>query len=163
MPQPWLHPAVTNYLASLLYSTDTVIEHGSGGSTLWLAERVKRVISTEHDRAFFFILKGLIPANVEYHYLITQTVPDSLPASNLLLIDGEPVETRAEWLKQAPALVKPGGIIVLDNANRPEYRLEYAALKEKAQQCITFDMNARGTKYLVTSFFLMPGGEREWI
>ena len=40
-PIPWLPPAAVNYLDQLLSPEMRVLEYGAGGSTLWLAERVK--------------------------------------------------------------------------------------------------------------------------
>jgi len=163
VPEPWLHIAVVDYLARLLSPGDTVIEHGSGGSTLWLAARVAKVISVEHDPDWYQVILPRLPQNVTLHLDITGDIPANLPRADLLLIDGEPIESRAQWILCAPALVRPGGIVVLDNANRPEYADERVSLTLKARQHITFDVNAHGTRHLYTVFYLMPGGDRAWI
>jgi predicted O-methyltransferase YrrM len=80
---------------------------------------------------------------------------------DLLLIDGEPVEDRAEWLKAAPTTVKPGGWVVLDNANRPEYEKERKHLQTYAAEFETFNGNEGGTLYLVTEFYKMPSPAEE--
>jgi len=69
---------------------------------------------------------------------------------DLLLIDGEPVEDRGEWIQAAPFIVKPGGWVVLDNANRPEYVAEREWLQGKAS--LVFTSKLQG-KHLVTEFY----------
>ncbi len=164
---PWLHPAVIAYLESLLRPGYTVIEHGSGGSTMWIYERVVELFSVESNRKWYETMHIKTEhLESEYFHLYFEPfglIPYGLPLADLLLIDGEPLDTRRAWLNAAPSIVKRGGIVVLDNANRPEYYGERLELAEKAKQVITFDMNARNTRYLVTQFFLMSGGEREWI
>jgi hypothetical protein len=53
-------------------------------------------------------------------------------------------------------MVKPGGWVVLDNANRPEYAAERAELEKRTVEYQRFNSNEGGTLYLVTEFFRMP-------
>ncbi len=145
-PIPWLGPNVTARLDALLNKDMTVLEFGSGGSSLWMAARVKSVSSVENNPDWRDAVKRAAPDNV---VLLTE-----IPAGkfDIILIDGEPVEQRADWLKFALEKVNPGGIIVLDNANRPEYAAERDAML-RACQHVTIDENQPGTKYLVTDFY----------
>jgi predicted O-methyltransferase YrrM len=83
---------------------------------------------------------------------------------DLFLIDGEPVEVRRKWLTAARDLVTPGGWVVLDNANRPEYAAEHDALAEFAELVKVVDGNAETravhTKYLVTEFWKVKDASR---
>ncbi len=47
--QPWLSYGAIRYLDERLRPDSVVFEYGSGGSTLWFAERVRHVTSIEHD------------------------------------------------------------------------------------------------------------------
>ena len=47
--QPWLSYDAIRYMEERLWPDSVVFEYGSGGSTLWFAERVGRVTSIEHD------------------------------------------------------------------------------------------------------------------
>jgi hypothetical protein len=88
-------------------------------------------------------------------------VPYCWPAAyDLMLIDGEPVERRGMFLKAAAGMVKPGGWVVLDNANRPEYAEErFEFICNHAEFYVMFEMNMVGqSKYLVTEFYKMRGG-----
>ncbi len=51
-PLPMMTSGEIAFLARHLRPTDRVWEFGSGGSTLWLANRVKSVTSVEHDRGY---------------------------------------------------------------------------------------------------------------
>lgn len=47
--QPWLTYRATRYLEQIVSSDSIVFEYGSGGSTLFFASRVKRLIAVEHE------------------------------------------------------------------------------------------------------------------
>ena len=49
MSLPWFSFGAINYLARRLIGKETVYEYGGGGSTLWLASRVNRVVTIEND------------------------------------------------------------------------------------------------------------------
>ena len=58
--RPWMNFRVIEWLESSLRSEMHVFEYGSGGSTLFLAERVAQVVSIEHDEGFYaFMAKQL--------------------------------------------------------------------------------------------------------
>ena len=146
---PWLHPSAVEYFEGILQPEWWVLEHGSGGSTLWLAQRVAHVTSIEHDSKWSAQIRSIAPANA--------TVLSSLPDFNgntyeLFFIDGERNE-RGKCLKVAHQVVKPGGWVVLDNANRPEYAAEREGLKQWASLKARFDNNEPHSLYFVTEFW----------
>jgi predicted O-methyltransferase YrrM len=154
-PLPWLAPRVVAHLEGILRPEWHVIEHGSGGSTLWFAERVRHVTAFESNDEFILSIKKQLRAHVSFHKPTNEVF--TLDPVDLLLIDGEPVEDRKSWIKSAPGLVKPGGWVVLDNANRPEYETERGWLQSVCESYETFDCNEANTKYLVTEFYKMKG------
>jgi len=149
---PWLSPQAVKYFEGILQPDFRVIEHGSGGSTLWLAERVKEVISYELDVNWFAALNECKPDNVKLRSA-SKPAKYSKRTFDLLLIDGEPVTDRIEWIERAPQLVKAGGWVVLDNANRPEYAQARAEFSVFAKLMYAADANEIGTRYLVTEFW----------
>lgn len=149
---PWLSPQAVSYLESILQPDFRVIEHGSGGSTLWFAERVKEVIAYELDVNWFAMLNERKPENVKLRNS-SKPAKYSKQSFDLILIDGEPVIDRIIWIERAPQLVKQGGWIVLDNANRPEYELARAEMSEFAKLVYTADANEPGTHFLLTEFW----------
>lgn len=66
--------AEVDFLAANIKPTDRVWEWGSGGSTLWLAERCRSVVSVEHQRQFAVDVIHDAPSNVSVLY-----VPPELP------------------------------------------------------------------------------------
>jgi predicted O-methyltransferase YrrM len=153
-PIPWLAPDVIERLESLIQPDWEILEHGSGGSTLWFAERAKSVTAIEIDPDWQMVVKSKAPENVTI-----DSICKADKKCDLLLIDGEPVKTRAMWIDMAPNLVKPGGWVVLDNANRPEYAEERKALHALAAEVQTYTNNDPHTLYLVTDFCRMPEAE----
>lgn len=147
---PWIPPAATEYLESILEPDWYVIEHGSGGSTVWMAERVKKVNAFENNPKWLKVVQEAAPPNVEFG-------KKSKRKCDLLFLDGEPLEERREWIANAVNLVKAGGWIVLDNANRNEYKAERDALAEFADLVHRVDGNEQTrevtTFYLVTEFW----------
>jgi hypothetical protein len=129
--EPWLTPQATQFLACWLRLSDSVGEFGSGRSTRWFLDRASSVASVEHDRVWFDrVQSGLTtdqlgrlrlflanpeplsdPSTSEYVHAF-----DSIPAGSLdlVLVDGV---HRAECAVVATRLVRPGGIVVLDNSN----------------------------------------------
>lgn len=152
--EPWLHPEVTRYLEGLLRRDMRVLEHGSGGSTLWLAGRVREVRSVESSLRWAERVWKKVPRNVKVLLWNGRELPWlGKEPYDLMLIDGEPVEDRRLYLKAAQRLLKPGGVVVLDNANRAEYAGEVRMMDMQAERLRTFDENTRNTKHLVTRFW----------
>jgi hypothetical protein len=130
---PWLTADAISILTSMLRPSDNGLEYGSGRSTVWFARRTNSLISVEtsclwHDRVSEMISRqGLgnivykyIPANPEvpddshrapYIEVANGISPESL---DYVLIDGL---YRDECALRAVDLLKPGAILILDNAN----------------------------------------------
>jgi predicted O-methyltransferase YrrM len=119
-PYPWLHPAAIAYLETLLHPDMVILEHGSGGSTLWFAERVAQVYSVEDQRPWYDAMLAIVPENVTMIFSQSgRDIPTYINRIDLLMIDGHPAEARPTWIYAAPKTVRKGGVVVLDNANHP--------------------------------------------
>jgi predicted O-methyltransferase YrrM len=145
---PWLHPEAIAYLESLLTPKMEVIEHGGGGSTLWFASKVKTITTYENDPDWARVIQSQAPANVTL-----KTSERVGPPFDLMLVDGEPIYERCFFLSVAHRIIKAGGWVVLDNANRPEYANERKDLYKHFDLIHTVDGNDTGTRYLVTEFY----------
>lgn len=153
-PVPWLHPVVVKFFENILEPHWNVIEHGCGGSTLWLSDKVNSVISFDNNEEWVHKVESLAPSHVAVY-------SGYIPRPNsryydLLFIDGQR-ESRVEWILDAHNIVRKGGWVILDNANRPEYKMGRSNLRNQSEFCITFDMNKPelGPKYMVTDFYRM--------
>lgn len=150
---PWLGSVVIEKLEKIIKKDFSILEHGSGGSTLWLAERANLVMSFENNISWYRSLKEKIPDNVKLIYNnwspgIADNWREYFPF-DLLLIDGEPVTERNDWIVESKIMVKHGGYVVLDNANRPEYKVERDYLHMISEEVEIIDSN-ENTSFLVT-------------
>ncbi|MGH9890447.1 MAG: class I SAM-dependent methyltransferase [bacterium] len=122
---PWLtYPAIVA-LSRSLTGTESVFEFGSGGSTLWFAERVGHVVSIEGDKDWHDNLQPRLPDNatlVHHHFSDVEGYLGQLAkathergAFDVVLVDGGADRSRACEL--AAEALKPSGLIILDNSD----------------------------------------------
>ena len=159
---PWMHPAAVLYLKSLIDVNSIVIEHGCGGSTLWLSKQVKELHSYEHFKEWF----DTISAKVAGHENIFVHLRDDPPLfpdikADLLLVDGFGVQ-RPDWIRAAHKIVKPGGVVVVDNSERPQYQAALGALTAYTVRPLYITGYTDYGKMVTTSFYRLRGGE-SWI
>lgn len=156
-PIPWLHPDVIDYFAGILRPDMDAIEQGCGGSTIWLAKLVRTVLALDDALEWVYMVKhhldkaGYTHASVN-HWPDPNLFPPIHQKYDLAFVDGSRAG-RVYWMQHIAEIVKPGGWLVLDNANRPEYQDTRAALMKIAKLEARFDRNENGTRYLVTEFW----------
>ena len=153
---PWLPENAIALLDQLIQPNWNIIETGSGASTFWLAERAAAVVSFEHNPAW----SGAVTLEASRRELGNITVLTDIDypktglgeylritarAYDLALIDGR---GRVRSINSVSAFIRPGGWIVLDNANRPRY--------EKAHQILA----AEGWKTTALQGLIMPEKKR---
>jgi predicted O-methyltransferase YrrM len=151
---PWLTFRAIRWLASNIDPTMRVFEYGSGGSTLFFASRVRELVSVEHDaewhartsealdaasvRNCTYLLRPPTPqvdvrfasSDAAYEGLdfadYVNAIGDYTDASfDLVVVDGR---ARPDCVRAALGKVKPGGLLLLDNSERPLYRAATEAL-----------------------------------
>lgn len=139
---PWLPYLAIDFLDNWLTPEMTAFEWGAGKSTGWLAQRVKNIVSIEHDPQWLIGLRDNIDLRIippedgelgdnaanPHHYRSRPlgginfknyaTAIDGFDQFNLILIDGR---ARASCLYHAIPKVAQGGFIVLDNTERDYY------------------------------------------
>ncbi|MBA7669210.1 hypothetical protein ES703_77338 [subsurface metagenome] len=103
-------------------------EFGSGYSTVWLGQRVESLTSCEHQLDCYKRVKGLLEKfhlnNVKLIYqpdlklypLAIKECPDE--SLDFVFVDGR---QRVRCVQQSWTKVKPDGILILDNSDRPRY------------------------------------------
>lgn len=132
---PWLPKAAVMLLDAWLKPGDRGLEWGSGRSTIWLARRVEHVLSVEDDARWYGhvtqqLIKNGVEHRVDYRHIECELVsgeePDLHPYADVsdeveknsldyVLVDGR---IRLACMRRALPLLKPGGLLILDNANR---------------------------------------------
>lgn len=153
VPLPWLHPAATSYLDALLTGDMCVTEHGCGGSTLWFAARVRSVTAFDCNREWMdaVLRRGLRNVTV-YDDRIYFISPDC----DLLFIDGNNRE-RPLWILSA-ARMKPGSVVVVDNAERPHYQEALSELRKRCHAPTVITAWTGHGKRVETHFYRIAGG-----
>jgi len=137
---PWIVNGAVEFMESNIKPTDHVFEWGSGGSTLWLAERVELVISVEHDKGWYDKMEAIVPDNVALLYVppdndvvneymskscdvlgksfkdYATAIDDFNPPFDWVLVDGR---ARVKCIEHA--VNKFDKFLLLDNSERAEY------------------------------------------
>src|SRR5690606_3416554 len=102
----------------------TLFEYGSGNSTLYFSNIVKKVVSVENDLDWLKRINPLLPDNATIHYHSLDSTEYEKAILNqeeeydLIIIDGR---KRVACLKNSIERIKPQGVVILDDAERPEY------------------------------------------
>lgn len=146
--KPWIAHLALQRLEPLIRPDMAVLEFGSGGSTRYFAEKTATVYSIEHDQAWYReIHRALVTFPSVNHVLVEAErrdgpscyksvhglssdglnfekyahAADHLPDASidLLVIDGR---VRPKCLIQTKSKLKPGGILLFDNADRSSYQ-----------------------------------------
>ncbi len=146
---PWITFRAIDWLGEFLRPGMSAFEYGAGGSTLFLAARVRRLVSVEHDPAYHrevaariggslrarceLLLREPQPcgetdrefASVQARYrgVCFGSYVKSIDAYADRSFDLVLVDGRARLacIRRALAKVAPGGAIMLDNSDRPAY------------------------------------------
>jgi predicted O-methyltransferase YrrM len=137
--RPWIVPATIGWLRRRIRSDWSILELGSGRSTVWFARRAAEVISLE-DNEYWFPRTGerLERAGLTNVDLRLRPVEDfprevaSLPDASfdLVVVDflEAPAVTRIDAITPAMRKVRPGGLLLLDDSDRPGYREAFELL-----------------------------------
>ena len=130
--RPWIVPAAIGYLRRRIRSEWSVLELGAGRSTPWLARRAAHVLSLEDNEFWADETRGrlreldlenveLLQRPVENFAAEVSARPDS--SFDLVVVDflEAPTATRMDVLQPAMKKVKPSGLLLLDDSDRPGY------------------------------------------
>jgi hypothetical protein len=122
-PIPWYTYPAVEYLEQLDFSGCSVFEYGAGNSTLFWAARAGQVISVEDDEGWHRLMLSKVPANCRLiHQEDLARYVDAIeefPAGfDVIVVDGAARGlTRLKCARAAVPYLKPGGMIILDNAD----------------------------------------------
>lgn len=124
-PLPWITYPALEFIKRRVQPNMTVFEYGSGGSTIWWSNHVGKVISVEHDRAWFAKVRTRLDSrstisqiDLEYGGAYSKAVLQYEATFDIVVVDGR---DRVNCLKNCLRALKPSGVVLLDNSERPEY------------------------------------------
>ena len=127
---PLLTQEAIEFLADLLEKKPDakVLEFGSGGSTIWFSQRTKNLTSIEHTAKWHKIVKNNLKKNnscnqVNFkllsrpYHTICEEFPDNF--FDIIIVDGR---DRVKCVEASIRVLKPGGILMLNDAQTDKYK-----------------------------------------
>lgn len=158
---PWMAQSFVRAFEKLDMSDWTVFEWGSGQSTLWFAQRVKQIVSMEHNPLWYEEARKMCDGleNVSIHFpLGLQAYVEGVQKHakdrpyDLVIIDG-----RHRVACARAAIGHFSRALVWDNASRRRYSKGRIELMEKAGI-------VKIERYIWTEPGAVPGGESDtWV
>jgi predicted O-methyltransferase YrrM len=165
--RPWIVPAAIGWLRRRIRSDWSILELGSGRSTVWFARRAGRVLSFEDDQQWRErTAERLEKAELSKVDLRLRPVEDlpgevaALPdaAFDLIVVDflEAPTTTRIDVLKPAMEKVRPGSYLLLDDSDRPGYAAAFDLLAGWKERRFT-GLKDEWPEACETTIFQRPG------
>lgn len=127
---PWFTDDSIKFLESYIKQDTQILEFGSGRSTVWMSKRSNYVTSVEDDPKWMQWVHENAPSATVImtplkHY---PSVCDNYPDEHfdLIIVDGDSPtpgsDSRIECFRKSIRVLKRGGILFLDNAERAFHR-----------------------------------------
>jgi hypothetical protein len=142
-PLPWMTYPAIRFLERRLSNSLEVFEFGSGNSTLWWAERVSRIDSCEHDAQWYEKTRAGLPRNASLTHLLLEPDGDYCRAAeatqskyDIVVIDGR---DRVNCAKRSLDSLKPAGVFIWDNSDRPEFAEGLRAMTPHGFRSLDFE------------------------
>lgn len=146
-PLPLLTYPAIDWLEGVLCADHRVFEYGMGGSTLWMAERVRSVSSVERDASY--AARFPLPSNAHVtiavcaDMLLHAEAGDAYVSAieraggpfDVVLIDGH---ARLSCVGPTHRALTEGGLIFFDNSDKPSYAPALEQLRELGYLRIDF-------------------------
>lgn len=159
-PQPWATLPFVDFVRPRLRANWTVFEFGAGASTLFYAARVGAVVAVEHDEQFAAQLRPLLPANASVVVrpagaeAYATEIERCGRAPEFVSVDGV---DRVACVQAALRCMAPAGVLVLDDAERPDYAPATAMLAAAGFRAVEFWGLAPGwVKQKCTTVYYRP-------
>lgn len=157
-PLPWVTYSFIDFIRPRLTKEMSIFEFGSGNSTLFYAKNVKRVVSVEHDKAWYEKVVANKAKNTDMIFEKLETGGDYCKKAlsigekfDIIIVDGR---DRVNCCKNSVEALSANGIIVLDNSEREIYQDARTFLLQKGFKELPFTGICPGLFYYnATSIF----------
>jgi predicted O-methyltransferase YrrM len=163
--KPWLPDAaieeIDQYLKELEAGDDPVyiMEHGAGHSTPWLAKRGDYLLSFETDPKWYSRIGSILKKELLLDHtdlIFASMIPEmgiKLPKNapreyDLILVDGR---GRVKFWDKAKKFLKPGGMVVWDDAERTKYWPRTELIKMRFEMVKMFHKPEKPHAYTLTA------------
>ncbi len=161
-PIPWVSYSFIDFIRPRLNKELSIFEYGSGNSTLFYSQRVKRVVSVEHDRSWHKKISQQMSANAEMLFVELKTDGEYAKKAmllnekfDLIIVDGR---DRVNCCRYGLEALSDSGVIVLDDSERQVYDEARKLLTEKGFKELYFSGISPGLFYYkATSVFYKAG------
>jgi hypothetical protein len=143
-PIPFVNFSFLDFLKNRLSNKFVVFEYGSGNSTIYYANKVKNIVSVEHDNSWIKYLQSKLPKNSQVIYADQGDIKNYCYKSirkkpsikfNIVIIDGR---NRVECVKACIPMLKRDGVIILDDSERAKYKKAFSLLKKHGFKNLSF-------------------------
>lgn len=150
-PIPWVTYSFIDFIKPRLTKDLSIFEYGSGNSTLFYAKNTRRVVSVEHDEAWFRKIVNQKANNAEMIFceldkggLYSQKANSLEEKFDIIIVDGR---DRVNCCKHSINALTEAGVIVLDDSERQNYSEARVFLKEKGFKELSFSGISPGLFY----------------
>lgn len=124
-PIPWVTYSFIDFIKTRLTKDLSIFEYGSGNSTLFYAHHVKKVVSVEHDEAWYHKIVKEKAQNAEMIFTALEKGGEYSQKAALLgekfdviIVDGR---DRVNCCKNSITALSTKGVLVLDDSERDFY------------------------------------------
>jgi len=143
---PWINYTVIQFLHHFINPKMRILEFGAGGSSIFFLNRKVNLFSIEHEGVWINKVNKKVSSsnfarwspNLVSADGIDSSVPNvddylaplkkiSNGSMDLVFVDGR---HRVESIRRSINLLKDGGIIILDNSDRPQYEDAFKILRD---------------------------------
>lgn len=150
-PLPWVTYSFIDFIKTRLNKELSIFEYGSGNSTLFYASKVKRVVSVEHDEAWYQKIVQEKAPNSEIIFTHLEKGGEYSQKAKLLgdqfdviIVDGR---DRVNCCKYSIDALSSNGVLVLDDSEREIYEEARTFLTEKGFKELPFTGISPGLFY----------------
>ncbi len=158
IPLPWISIPAIEILKEKKLNNLFVFEYGSGNSTIWFSNRVKEIVSIEHDSEWYAYQMQqekvdntkIIFKDLDYGGEYANEIKKYLNI-DIALIDGR---DRVNCSISAVSQLSPKGVVILDDSQRENYLKARDYLKNEGfKELKLVGMNVGRPMMKTTSFF----------
>lgn len=138
---PWISYPCLDFLKDRVHTDMAVFEWGCGGSTEWWSNKVRSIVSVEHDKKWYDDVfkdqnvNGGCYIELEYGGAYCQKILEFTKCFDIIMIDGR---DRVNCAKNCLGALKNDGVVLWDNTDRTEYQEGYDYLISQGFKRIDF-------------------------